>query len=71
MESAPQVLVCYELLNMAAGPSNLSRFLLIFLHQLVFGTFYRLSYQSGTGIRAKIDFGLMSSRYAHMVLRLI
>ncbi len=39
METVPPVLVCYELLNIAAGPSSLSRFLLIFIYQLVLGTF--------------------------------
>ncbi len=39
MESVPLVLVCYGLLNIVAGPSSLSRFLLIFIYQLVLGTF--------------------------------
>ncbi len=39
LESAPPVMVCYGLLNIAAGPSNLSRFLLIFIYQLVLSTF--------------------------------
>jgi hypothetical protein len=38
MERVPPVSVCYELLNIAAGPSSLSRFLLIFTNQLVLGT---------------------------------
>jgi hypothetical protein len=38
MERVPPVLVSHQLLNIA-GPSSISMFLLIFIYQLVLGTF--------------------------------